>query len=352
MRILVYGAGVLGSLYAGRLSVAGHDVTLLARDARLEQLRTHGVVLENVATGERTTATPRIVATLAPADAYDWVLVLVKRNQVPGVLPALADNRHTPNTVFMTNNAAGSNGLVRALGAERIVLGFPGAAGLRQGHVVRYLPAVGGRGVRAIVGEVDGRTTPRLRELRQALEEAGIGVRLEPFMEAWLTTHATLVTPIATALYMCGGDVHRLAGTPDALLLMVRAIREGLDVLRTLKTPIRPPVLQALTLLPEPLLVSVAGRLLDTRHAEIAVSAHANAARDEMKCLAGELQALALSAGLPTPASDCLNRFLDMTVPPIVPGSKGLAMSWDEVWIWMGALALVLGLVGLRRRRS
>jgi 2-dehydropantoate 2-reductase len=351
MRILVYGAGVLGSLYAGRLSVAGHDVALLARDARLEELRTYGVVLENAITGERMAATPRIVSALAPADAYDWVLVLVRRNQVPGVLPALADNEHTPNAVFMTNNAAGSNGLVRALGAERVVLGFPGAAGLREGHVVRYLSGVGGRGVRAVVGELDGRTTPRLRQLRQALEEAGMGVRFEPHMEAWLTTHAALVSPIATALYMCGGDIHRLAGTPDALLLMVRAIREGLDVLRTLKTPIRPPILQALTLLPEPVLVAVAGRLLDTRQAEIAVAAHANAARDEMKCLAGELQALALSSGLPTPASDCLNRFLDMTIPPIAPGSKGLAVSWREVWIWIGALALVLGLVGLRRRR-
>jgi len=352
MRILIYGAGVLGSLYAGKLSVAGHDVALLARDARLEELRAYGVVLENVATGERTTATPRTVSALAPADAYDWVLVLVRRNQVPGVLPALADNKHTPNTVFMTNNAAGSNGLVRALGAERVMLGFPGAAGLREGHVVRYLSGIGGRGVQAIVGELDGRTTPRLRELRKVLEKAGISVRFEPYMEAWLTTHAVLVSPIANALYMCGGDIHRLARTPDALLLMVRALREGLDVLRALNTPIRPPLLQVLALLPEPVLVALAGRLLDTRQAEIAVAAHAKAARDEMKCLADELQALALSSGLPTPASDCLYRFLDLTVPPIAPGSKGLKMSWREVWVCIGALTLVLGFVGLRRRRS
>ncbi|NOQ84098.1 MAG: hypothetical protein GQ551_08820 [Myxococcales bacterium] len=34
MRILVYGAGNIGSLYAGLLSHAGHDVSILARGER------------------------------------------------------------------------------------------------------------------------------------------------------------------------------------------------------------------------------------------------------------------------------------------------------------------------------
>ncbi len=38
-RVLVYGAGVLGSLYSARLRQAGHDVILLARGHRLADLR-------------------------------------------------------------------------------------------------------------------------------------------------------------------------------------------------------------------------------------------------------------------------------------------------------------------------
>ena len=48
MKILVYGAGVLGSLYAYRLQASGHDVLLLARGQRLEDLRLHGLVLEDL----------------------------------------------------------------------------------------------------------------------------------------------------------------------------------------------------------------------------------------------------------------------------------------------------------------
>jgi ketopantoate reductase len=48
MRILVFGAGVIGSVYAGKLLQAGHHVVLLARGRRLRDLRARGLVLEKV----------------------------------------------------------------------------------------------------------------------------------------------------------------------------------------------------------------------------------------------------------------------------------------------------------------
>ena len=38
MRILIYGAGVIGSFYASRFAKAGLDVTVLARGQRLKEL--------------------------------------------------------------------------------------------------------------------------------------------------------------------------------------------------------------------------------------------------------------------------------------------------------------------------
>jgi 2-dehydropantoate 2-reductase len=42
VRILIVGAGVIGSVYAGRLLEAGHSVTLCARGQRINQLREWG----------------------------------------------------------------------------------------------------------------------------------------------------------------------------------------------------------------------------------------------------------------------------------------------------------------------
>lgn len=47
MKVLVVGAGVIGSFNAARLLRGGVDVTLLARGERLAALREHGVELED-----------------------------------------------------------------------------------------------------------------------------------------------------------------------------------------------------------------------------------------------------------------------------------------------------------------
>ena len=52
MKILVYGAGPLGSVFAAKLYQGGHDVSILARGKRLADLREHGVVIHNMANEE------------------------------------------------------------------------------------------------------------------------------------------------------------------------------------------------------------------------------------------------------------------------------------------------------------
>jgi len=52
MKILVFGAGPLGSLLAARLFQGGHEAALLARGNRLKDLEKHGVVLRRWPTEE------------------------------------------------------------------------------------------------------------------------------------------------------------------------------------------------------------------------------------------------------------------------------------------------------------
>ena len=44
MRILIYGAGVIGSLYASLLAKAGYDTSIYARGKRLEILKNNGLL--------------------------------------------------------------------------------------------------------------------------------------------------------------------------------------------------------------------------------------------------------------------------------------------------------------------
>ena len=254
MKILVFGAGVLGSLYAARLQDAGHDVTILARGKRVAQIREHGIVLLESSSGLETSTEVAVVEALAPEDEYDLAIILVRKSQLADVLPLLAVNQHIPSFLFMVNNAAGPDAMIEAVGRERVLLGFPGAGGTRQGHIVEYAQ-VSAKSQPTTIGELDGFPTTRLVQITTALEEAGFPVSITHNMDAWLKTHVALVSPIANAIYLADGDNYRLAKTRDGVVLMVRAIREGLKVLKASGIPITPAKYRYVNLVPEPILV-------------------------------------------------------------------------------------------------
>ncbi len=345
MKILFYGAGVLGSLYAARLSQAGQDVTMLARGQRLADLRQYGIVIEDPVTGVRATTPVKVVEALAPEDAYDLVVVLMRKNQVTDILPALAANKATPNVLFMINNAAGPDLYVQALGRERVLLGFPGAGGRREGHVVYARLMEGGIQV-TTMGELDGAITPRLTEIAGVFEQANLPVVFSANMDAWLKTHAAVVTPIANAIYAAGGDVFRAGRTPDAVVLMVRAVKEGFAALRALGIPITPFKLRVLVeWLPEPFLVAVLRRVAQTDTARLVLESHANAARDEMATLTHEVKALIKRAGTPSPDFDRLALYIDPAMPPLAEGCAARPMNWRGVWIALGVGLVTLNVL-------
>lgn len=348
MRILIIGAGVLGSVYAARLLESGQQVTLMARGARLEELRKNGLVLEDAATGRRMVWRIRTIEKLDPDSHYDLAIVLVRRNQVGELMPILAANRQIPNFLFMFNNISGPGELINAVGKRRVLLGFPGAGGQRVGPAVRYqiLPALLQP---TTLGEVDGRITPRLLRIAALFRTSGFPVAISRNMDAWLKTHAAIVSPIANAIYAAGGNNYRLARTRDGLALLLRAIREGFQVLDALGVPITPGYLNLIKWLPEPVLIWILQLVFGKRWVELVMTRHALAARDEMLQLARDFRSLARSTWVATPAIDELFAYIDPEKPVIPDGSARLPLRWQSFWVWVGAL---FSLVYLRKRRK
>jgi len=352
-RILVYGAGPLGSLFAARLKEGGNDVSILARGQRLADLRENGIALHDVTTGRRTVTRVDVVEELAPDDAYDLVLVIMRKNHALEILPVLAANRHTPNVLFLMNNAAGPGELVEALGKERVLIGFPNSAGYRERPVVHCLAGTEDDPAFIPFGEVDGRVTDRRRQVARMLESApGYGAEIRTDMDTWLKYHVALLMPsLAPALYAAGTDNYRMARTRDAVVLTVRAIREGFRVLRALGLPVTPSKFKVFEWIPEPLMVWFLQRRLVDPLMEVAMVRHANAARDEVTHLADEFRALARATSVPTPGIDLLYAHLDPDAPQIPEGSAEIPLRWGGVLLGLGAVALALaGGVTLARR--
>ena len=295
MRILIYGAGVIGSLYAARLHESGQSVSVLARGKRLHDLRRHGLVIAEAPNGPAATVPVKVIDTLDEESSYDFVLVPVGFDQLQATLSPLADLPNAPNVVFFGNNPAGSANLTAALGPDRVMLGFPSAGGRLDGHVVRYVMIAQQA---TTLGEPDGGSTPRLHWISAALRQAGFKTELSGHMDRWLKTHAAFITMTEAALLSVGGDASALARDPRALTLMVHAIREAFRALQAVGDFEAPANLTWLgRRLPDAFATRYWRRALQTPMGEYSLSSHAVAQRDEVRLMAAEVLRILRGSG-------------------------------------------------------
>jgi len=300
---LVVGAGVNGSICAAYLWQAGVDVTLLARGQRYADLVANGVIIEDQLAHTRMVRQVPVIDRLDSADRYDYILVVVRRNQVADLLPTLARNV-SPTVVFMVNNLAGADDYVNALGRERVLLGFVFGAGRREGTVIRGLVATSGLlgMTRTPFGEVDGRITDRLTRLVAVFRSAGLHAGVSRHMIDWQTSHAILLPSLALPLLHHNLDVRVLARSDEDMRLMVDSMRDALDVLHAVGYRLIPRTNQLVRWIPRRLLRALIRAALPTRIFDMGARWHISQAPDEMLELARELALLADRSGLPVPA--------------------------------------------------
>jgi 2-dehydropantoate 2-reductase len=220
MRIMILGAGVQGTLYGVRLARAGHDVTLIARGKRVEELQQRGAVIEDALSARTVRVQLPITGRLTREMHADLCLVAVRREQINEVLPDLMTASAIGRIVFMVNHASGSEQIFKALGRARVVLAFPGAAGSVEGGVDRYIE----------LSEQPTAVEAHARDAISLFRGAGFRVARVEDMDAWLRRHAVFVT-IAGALYEAGGDARRLAANAEGGGTFILAVREGWSAL-------------------------------------------------------------------------------------------------------------------------
>lgn len=168
MRLLIYGAGVIGCWYAALFSKAGYDTTIYARGRRLELLRQEGLRYE--IKGKIHKADIKIIERLENEDSYDYIFLTVKENQIHTALKELAYNV-SPNIVTMVNTIEGYENWERLCGEGRIIPAFPGAGGSFKDGVLKaaltpYLIQP------TTFAEINGSRTERLHKLSKIFKSS------------------------------------------------------------------------------------------------------------------------------------------------------------------------------------
>jgi 2-dehydropantoate 2-reductase len=239
MRVLVFGAGVIGRIYAGRLLAAGYQVTMLCRGSAAAEIAAHGIVLRrNGALAEP--VRPRIVTAASAAGEVDVALIAIRRDQVSAALPALQlIQAHT--IISLIDLPLGLHELSDALGAGRYVPAFPGVAGaIEPSGIVDYLEV---KQQPTTVG-----LAPQTPIALALLASAGFATATSADMAAWLKTHAVFISAFESSIVRYGGDVVALANDRFAVRDLVLAVREGFRGLHSIDVPVLPTALRVIFL--------------------------------------------------------------------------------------------------------
>ena len=306
-RVLVYGAGVIGQIYGGRLAQAGHDVTFLAHGRTLESLRARGVALRTAGATSQTAV--RVVDSPREEPVPDVILVTVRRDQVEDAIPAIAD-LPARRVVFLLNLPGDLDAVRERVGAHRTVFAFPGVGGRREAdgtidyvEVPQQKTTVERRGLEAPIVEL--------------LTSAGFPVDVTSDMAGWLETHAVFVTAMSAAILACGGDSVALADDPVQLAAMVAGIREGFRALDRNGVNVTPAPLKLLfTAVPRFAAMRYWRKQLRGPLGTVAIAPHVRASREtELPMLCADVRRLVAGAG-PVPH---LERLLDAVAaaPPV-----------------------------------
>jgi len=218
MRIAVFGAGAIGASIGGFLAQAGQDVLLVdPYEEHVAAMQRGGLLLDGI-TGEHRVP----VTAVTPADldrmggVFDVVVLGVKSYDTVAAVERLQPFLHDDTWLVTPQNGLNELLIAPRIGAHRTIgcVTVIAATLSGPGHVTRTVRTgsetkQGVRTTSYIVGELDGRITPRLERLAALFEPSGHTATTDDLWgQRWtkLVTN-TMLNPMAAITGMTGWDM-------------------------------------------------------------------------------------------------------------------------------------------------
>jgi 2-dehydropantoate 2-reductase len=232
MRMLVIGAGSTGGYFGGRLAQAGRDVTFLVRPARAEHLRTHG--LEIISPHGNVTLRPQLVTAGGIKEPFDIVFLTVKAYSLEAALAELAPAVGASTMILPVLNGMKHVDVLGARFGRKAVVGCAckvAAVVDEQGRIVQLSPLQ-----QIVYGEMDGSSSPRIRELDAFMQGAGFETHLSMTIVREMWEKWILLASLGSITCLMRGNVGEIEAASGGLEFVLKMVDEVVAIAKAAGT--------------------------------------------------------------------------------------------------------------------
>ena len=234
-KILILGAGVIGTIYGWQLQKTGSSITHLVRKSKIDFYKSSGIQmkcldLRNTQSREIEEGYyPNFVDSISDNGEYDFILVAVNSNQLEDVLHVLKAYQGKANIVFLQNMRLGDDELINEyLDSSRYFIAYPFKAG--GGRIENKIDGVifGMPMTNTVIGEVNGTISNRVTEFHRSLKKADMNPKIIKNIIPYVRTHYVWGA-CCLAAYLKAGNYQSFT-QPEIIKESYLAMREGWEI--------------------------------------------------------------------------------------------------------------------------
>lgn len=219
MKILIYGAGVLGCNLAVNLLKTKHNITILARNEWADNLEENGLIIKSAFFPRKRKYRINIIRSLEENDYYDVIFVVLRYTQLDSIISNLNNNK-SKNIVFVGNNLSCKK-YEELLNEKNIMFAFYMAVGHKDDERIVSFSMK-----KITIGQTKEKESNQ-ELINNIFDNSKIKARYESNMEDYLLCHASYVLPIAFACYYTDGNLKRIKRNKDYINKIIKANIEG-----------------------------------------------------------------------------------------------------------------------------
>ncbi len=227
MKILVMGAGAVGSYFGARLAAAGEEVVFCARGENLTAMRERGLEITSV----RGDLKLSVTACGDPGEfaPYDLILFCVKTYHTEAAARSIAGCLKPGAAILTLQNGVENEDRLAAIFGSGAVMGGNARVGVEMAAPGKIVHLSTGH---IDFGELDGRETVRARDYAEAFRRAGILGELTPRIRTLRWDKLLWNGAFNSVTTLTRRRVGEILDDPETLGLVRTLMKEALAVAR------------------------------------------------------------------------------------------------------------------------